>query len=175
MPKPLSTSRKGKLQQCLAAYAIAINDYNRRFKTMMLVMRQSCVHVEQPLCAVVKEHHPKGCTFHIVELGFYLHTPHPQLCTRNGSGKLPLRNRGAGSRFEVGRPWVVGAVGPEGAPNPGVWGSSPGKKLKIKTKILISGHFSGYSELHDTTPGSRIIRLPDLHCARISSTHTPCT
>ena len=38
---------------------------------------------------------------------------------------LSLLPRGAGSRFEVGRPWVVrGVVGPKGALIPG---SSPGK------------------------------------------------
>ena len=29
-------------------------------------------------------------------------------------------------------------------------GAVPWEKLKIKTKMLISGHFSGYSELHRT-------------------------
>ena len=35
---------------------------------------------------------------------------------------------------------------------PCIWGSGalPGKKLKNETKMLISGHFSGYSELHRT-------------------------
>ena len=37
-------------------------------------------------------------------------------------------SRDAGSRFEVGRPWVVGGVvGPKGAPNPESGGPPPGK------------------------------------------------
>ena len=39
-------------------------------------------------------------------------------------------------------------MGPEGAPNPGIRDPPLEKKLKIKTKMLISWHFSGYSELH---------------------------
>ena len=35
-------------------------------------------------------------------------------------------------------------------PNPGDPGPFPGKKLNIKTTVLVSRHFSGYFEVHST-------------------------
>ena len=53
--------------------------------------------------------------------------------------------RGRGSRFEMGRTWPYGLSEVSWAPNGS--GGPPAGKLKIKTEMLISGHFSGYSEL----------------------------
>ena len=50
-------------------------------------------------------------------------------------------------------------MGPKGAP-------IRGGKIENQNKMLISGHFPGYSELHVHVY---------LHCTCISSTRTPCT